>query len=190
MIKTKYLPVIYILTIVPGLIFLTSEVLSNIKGPGLLVIYIVSLVGLPSVFLGLTVSFFMKGALTTQIFRTISLIGFQLWILQLKEIIQDYKLDNYLSKNGEKLQLVCSNRLSSRWSAETASDYLNEQGLELKVLDVIKEEGVVLFVLSGLADNCYGIAFSLSPKTPKYNSCGRLLDWEEIRKNWFVWSTI
>ena len=51
------------------------------------------------------------------------------------------------------------------------------------------EDGIIFLTKGGIIDNCYGIAYSQTKKTPIENNCGKIIKWRKIIDNWYAWTT-
>jgi hypothetical protein len=111
-------------------------------------------------------------------------------LFPLSILIENCKLKIFIFKNESALNSIASNILGKKITIAEAENFIKNKGLLIEPMDVLESEGIVLFLTNGIIDNCNGIAFSKFGNEPRKNSCGTLVTWKKVNKNWYQWGTI
>ena len=177
------------LIFLPGLIIISYDALTNIEGPNPFLVATVLIVGTPTVLIALLIYLFTDNKIKRKTTLIILLIAFQLSVLPLIWGINNIKLKFFLFNNEKELVLISNNLLDKRWTLEQAIDYTQSTNLPISLLGQIEEDETVLFFISGIIDNCHGIAYSRTGKEAKRNYCGTLINWKQLKDEWYEWGT-
>lgn len=179
-----------LLAVVPGLVFIFSEVFTDIKGPDQFQISLMILLGVPAALIG-TSTYIIRGKHRgIKLIFPLSLILFNLLIFPTVWGISQVKLRMFVSANRTKLEYAANRLLDKKWNAENANRYLLQEKLLVSFEGKPGKDETVLFLIDSMLDNCMGIAFSRSGQVPTENDCGKLVEWKKIEDNWYKWTTI
>ena len=138
---------------------------------------------------GLFICWFSMNGLNKKIYATISALLIYLVIMPVVWKVNDIRLMNLIDRDQESLKSIAQSLLVEELDIEDANEILKESGSNLVVYCIPDEKEHVLFIISGLIDNCVGISYSIAEKEPTYNCCGELRSWTKVKGNWYRWVT-
>jgi hypothetical protein len=176
--------------LIPGVLFLIIEFSSKLGQSNPFIIASILLNGGLIGLVGFIVFLFMyQGEVKKKLI--ISVIGFAFYIGLLPTIwgVNSIREKVYLSKNQTLLENLATEVLTDKITIDEANKILSNKDLILHVSCVPEENLHVLFLISGMIDNCYGFSYSLTDMEPSWNCCGDITSWKKIKKNWFRWTT-
>lgn len=193
--RNTFIWVSLILAFLPGILFLIYVSLSNIRGDfcgmnGVPIFLYFLIFGLPIMGLGLVTYIFADKKLKRKFIVLSSIIIFSCSILPINWLINDLKTQSFVSKHKFELEELANNLLTKKLTFEEGEKILSEKNLPLSLFEKNEKETTVLLLISGILDNCNGIAFSKNGKKPRRNNCGKLVTWEKIEMNWYKWGTV
>ena len=116
-------------------------------------------------------------------------VAFYVGLLPITWGVNNIRENIYLSKNQTLLESIANDILTDQITIDEANKILKNKDLVLKVICIPDEKEHVLFLISGMIDNCYGFSYSLTDNEPSRNCCGDITSWKKIKKNWFRWTT-
>jgi hypothetical protein len=187
--RKMYVKAALIFSCIPGLILILCNLLSDIDGPNIFIQAVIAIVGAPSAIAGILAYSIADNKLKRKLILTGVLILFQILILPIILGISNIKLRFFLFNHQTELEKIANNLLNNEWSWEYATEYFKTTRLPLKLEGQIKQDETVLFLISGVLDNCNGIAYSKTGKRAERNPCGQLILWARIKDNWYEWGT-
>ena len=152
-----------VISFIPGLVFIFYSFLVSIEGPNPFLLAALFMAGAPTVIIGIWTNFFADNKIKRKLIIAGLLILFQIALLPILGVVKDIKL-NFVSKTLHSFRGL---RQSSH----------------------IKEDKTILFFISGMIDNCHGIAYSRTGREAIKNECGQLVKWKKLKHNWFEWAT-
>ena len=177
------------LSVIPGLIFILYNLLSDFEGPNPFIMAGVFMFGVPTLIVGIFLYIFNDNRLKRKFIYTGLVIIFQISVLPAIWLTNDIKLRIFLYNHQSELELISNNILDKKWTLEYATEYTSKMKLPIKLTEHIEEDQTVVFFISGIVDNCHGIAYSRTGNEAKRNNCGRLVNWKRIKENWYEWGT-
>ncbi|MBE7177796.1 MAG: hypothetical protein INR69_15425 [Mucilaginibacter polytrichastri] len=176
-------------SMVPGAIFVCYHIFTNVAGPNPLLMSTIFKISVPVVLLCVVVYTFADTRLKRKVIFCVGLILYQIAVLPILWGINHVKLRMFISENKTELERVSNNILDKKWDWDQAVNYMRSKNMPVRLTQHIKKEKTVLFFINGLTDNCHGIAYSRSGKRTKENSCGTLVNWEQLEGHWYEWGT-
>lgn len=177
------------LFLIPGLLILGIESFSELGQSNPFVIAMIIIYGgIPSL-IGIIAYLIADKNIKRKII--IGLSGFAFYILLLPIIwgLNGVKERIYLARHHVELEQIAKDILNSKITIDDANKILQKENLIVSISCVPEEKKHVLFLISGMIDNCFGFSYSLTEEKPSDNCCGDLTSWKKIQDNWFVWTT-
>ncbi len=177
------------MSVLPGLIFILYNLLTNIEGPNPFIMAVAFMFGAPTLIVGILTYIIADNNLKRKLIYTGLLIVFQISVLPAIWLTNDIKLRLFLFNHQTELELIANNILDDKWTLEYATEYTSEKKLPIRLTGYIEEDQTILFFISGIIDNCHGIAYSRTGNEAERNNCGQLVNWKRIKENWYEWGT-
>lgn len=177
------------LSVIPGLIFILYNLLTDIEGPNPFIMAAAFMVGAPTLIISILTYIIADNNLKRKLAYTGLLVVFQISVLPAIWLTNDIKLRIFLFNNQTELELIANSILDSKWTWEFATKYTSEKKLPIKLTGHIEEDQTILFYISGIIDNCHGIAYSRTGNEATRNNCGQLINWKRIKGQWYEWGT-
>ena len=176
-----------VFSIMPALIVISLIIINDLQDSLLGVITL--LVSWPVVPISILVYLIADTNLKRKIIVIFAMILVQILLLPAIWGINDIKLHLFVNKNQKELAFISDNLIEDKWTFEQAKEYLKTKQIPIKLELYNREEKEVLFLISGILDNCNGIAYTKTGKKISTNNCGRMVLWEKINENWYKWAT-
>ena len=177
------------LSLIPGIVFILYNIFTDIKGPNPFLMAVLFMVTAPTLIVCILTYFIADNKLKRKLIFSGTLILFQISILPILWGINKIKLRVFLFNNQTELELIANNVLDNKWTWDYATEYTSSKNLPIKLTGHIEEDKTVLFFISGMIDNCHGIAFSRTGNEATRNNCGHLINWKKLKNNWYEWGT-
>lgn len=177
------------LALIPGLVFIVYNLLTNIEGPNPFLMAALLTLGMPTLIVGILMYLIADNFLKRKLILGVMLILFQISVLPILWGINDLKVRVFLSNNQTELELIANNVLDNKWTCAYAKDYASSIDLPIQLIEHIEEDKTVLFHTSGMIDNCHGIAYTRTGNEATRNNCGELVNWEKLKDEWYEWGT-
>lgn|GEM_PF-2766924 len=177
------------LSFLPGCIVIFFCLDAGFEGPNSFLLALLFMAGAPATLTGIVLYFFSDRKIKRKSIWVVLALVFNISLLPLIRGINEFKLELFLNNNRATLELIAANLLDHKWTIEQARTFKKEAGLPLYPDTYITEDETVLFFISGMIDNCNGIAYSRTGKEPIQNSCGMLVSWKRLSENWYAWAT-
>ena len=178
-----------ILFLSPGLIFLIIEFTNKLGQSNPFIIAMVLIYGGLAGLVGFIAFLIADKGLKKKLILSILAVGFYVALLPVTWGINSIRERMYLSRYDVVLEKVANQILTDQITIEEANQILDKKDLIIHVSYVPEEKKHVLFLISGMIDNCYGFAYSLTDEEPSWNGCGDLTSWKKIKEHWYVWTT-
>jgi hypothetical protein len=171
-------------------VFILCHVLTEIEGPNPFSMVGLFIIGGLTLIVSILIYLIADTKLNRKLLYTGILIAFQILILPIIWFTNDIKLRVFLSNNQRELELITNNVLDNKWTWQYAEEYTSSKNLPLQLIGHIEEDKTILFFISGITDNCLGIAYSRTGNEATRNNCGRLVTWKRLKDKWYEWGTI
>jgi hypothetical protein len=105
-------------------------------------------------------------------------------------VIGSLKEHWFVFRHQDELESIAKQLLAKRTSVKEANRKLVAAQLPVTIQNCdTDQQQAVLFELSGIVDNCYGLAYVPGHTRVKNNCCGDLVTWENISGAWYSWTT-
>lgn len=147
------------------------------------------MLGLLFFLIGLAMYLFADKKFNRKILVTALAISFQVAIIPVTSVIEDFNKVRFISGHKDTLIDVSNRLITGVWDLAKARNAVRQMHEPLYLDDYLVDDKTVLFMIHGMIDNCYGIAYSLSGKKPLENNCGQLIRWKRLSGNWYAWAT-
>ncbi len=187
--RKTFVCISFCLLMFPSFVLFSFHIFTTIEGPNPFLIVTIIFGGILSIFLGLVIYLFADNKFERKLIIISLSIFYQFLILPVIWGIEQFKFNTFMSNHQIKLDFIATNILSKKWTLEEGQNYTKEQIQVIKLYQYIEEDKIVLFLIHGMIDNCYGIGFSETGNPPLTNRCGKLISWKKISKNWYIWKT-
>jgi hypothetical protein len=178
-----------LLFFVPGLLILIIEILSELGQSNPFITAMIIIYGGMIGLIGMIAYLIADKKNKRKLIIGLSGLTFYLLLLPMIWGINNIKEKVYLNKHHVELEQIAIQVLNSKLTLDDANLILIRKKLIVNILCVPNENKHVLFLISGMLDNCYGFSYCLTEMKPTENCCGDLTSWRKIRNNWYVWTT-
>ncbi|NVO10270.1 MAG: hypothetical protein HXX16_09945 [Bacteroidales bacterium] len=174
---------------VPGLLILGIELFSELgQSNPFIIAMIIFWGGIPSL-VGIIAYLIADKKVKRKIITGLGGLTFYILLLPIIGGVNSVKEKIYLVKHHVELEQIAIDVLNSKITVDNANQILKKENLIVSISCVPEEKKHVLFLISGMIDNCFGFSYSLTDEKPSDNCCGDFTSWKKIRDKWFVWTT-